>query len=232
MQTALISERELLAKEKRQVRRRHHQEGKKINNFLDLEPGDYVVHVAQGIGRYLGVERLSTEDVQRDYLLIQYAGEDKLYLPVDQLDLIQKYSGKEGKTPKINKLGGSEWQKVKKRVRKGIQDMAKELLALYAARNDAEGYAFKPDSLWQKEFEDAFIYPETTDQLKAAEEIKKDMESTLPMDRLLCGDVGYGKTEVALRAAFKAVDNGKQGRCSRAYNSSSPAAFKDIQPAV
>ena len=210
LQIALISERELLAKEKRQVRRRHHQEGKKINNFLDLEPGDYVVHVAQGIGRYLGVERLSTEDVQRDYLLIQYAGEDKLYLPVDQLDLIQKYSGKEGKTPKINKLGGSEWQKVKKRVRKGIQDMAKELLALYAARNDAEGYAFKPDSLWQKEFEDAFIYPETTDQLKAVEEIKKDMESTLPMDRLLCGDVGYGKTEVALRAAFKAVDNGKQ----------------------
>lgn len=207
---ALISERELLAKEKRQLRRHRQEDGKKINHFLDLEVGDYVVHIAQGIGRYLGVERLTAGDTQRDYLLIQYAGEDKLYGPVDQLDLIQKYSGKEGKTPKINKLGGGEWQKVKKRVRQGIHEMAKELLALYAERKEAQGFACRTDSLWQNEFEDAFIFPETPDQLKAASEIKSDMESILPMDRLLCGDVGYGKTEVALRAAFKAVDNGKQ----------------------
>ncbi|MDD2221538.1 MAG: transcription-repair coupling factor, partial [Clostridia bacterium] len=165
---------------------------------------------SQGIGRYLGVERLKVGENARDYLLIQYAGTDKLYLPVDQLDLLQKYIGSEGKAPKLYKLGGSEWQRVKARVRASVRDMAKELLALYAAREAAEGYAFSPDTPWQREFEDRFIYEETPDQLRAIEEIKADMENSKPMDRLLCGDVGYGKTEVAMRAAFKAVSDGKQ----------------------
>lgn len=209
---AVITEKELLGAEKKQRLRRSHSrlQGEKIESFLDLAAGDYVVHISQGIGRYLGVERLKVGENARDYLLIQYAGTDKLYLPVDQLDLIQKYIGSEGKAPKLYKLGGSEWQRVKARVRASVRDMAKELLALYAAREAAEGNAFSPDTPWQREFEDRFIYEETPDQLRAIEEIKADMENSKPMDRLLCGDVGYGKTEVAMRAAFKAVSDGKQ----------------------
>lgn len=210
LKIALVTEKELFAKEGRRRQRRTYKGGEKIANFLDLRAGDYIVHIYQGIGQYMGVERLKVGDVERDYLLIRYQGEDKLYLPVDQLDLIQKYVGNEGNAPKLNRLGGSEWGRTKAKVRAAVQEMADKLLALYAAREQVKGYAFAPDVPWQREFEDAFPYVETDDQLTSIAEIKKDMESEQVMDRLLCGDVGYGKTEIALRAAFKAVMDGKQ----------------------
>ncbi|MCR4963911.1 MAG: transcription-repair coupling factor [Firmicutes bacterium] len=207
---ALVTEKDLFAREGKTRPRRRYKEGEKIGNFLDLRPGDYVVHAHQGIGQYVGVERLSVGHVARDYLLIRYAGQDKLYVPVDQLDLIQKYIGNDGVQPKIYRLGGDHWQKAKARARKSVRDMAQELLTLYAQRERGEGYAFSPDTPWQQEFEDAFPFEETPDQLQSLAEIKADMESRKIMDRLLCGDVGYGKTEVALRAAFKGVMDGKQ----------------------
>ena len=210
LKLALITEQELFAQEGKRKARRLYSGGGKIENFLDLQPDDYVVHITQGIGRYIGVKRLTVEEISRDYLLILYADDDKLYLPVDQLDLIQKYIGNEGAAPRLYKLGGGEWQRVKARVRANVRDMARELLQLYATRAAAQGFAFSPDSNWQNEFEDAFPYEETPDQLQAIEDIKADMESQKVMDRLLCGDVGYGKTEIALRAAFKAVMDGKQ----------------------
>ncbi|NMA13619.1 MAG: transcription-repair coupling factor, partial [Clostridia bacterium] len=206
----LFSETDILGQGIHAKSRRRSRKGEKIATFLDLKEGDYVVHVNHGIGRYLGVKRLQIGDNQRDYLYIQYSGEDKLYVPTDQVDLIQKYIGDEGRAPKLYKLGGNEWNRVKNKVRHSVQDMAKELLALYAAREAVRGHAFSSDTVWQQEFEDAFPFPETPDQLRAVEEIKKDMERQKPMDRLLCGDVGYGKTEVALRAAFKAIMDGKQ----------------------
>lgn len=210
LKIALISERELFAKEGRKKNRRTYQGGEKINNFLDLRQGDFVVHIYQGIGQYMGVERLIVGDVAKDYLLINYSGEDKLYLPVDQLDLIQKYVGNDGNAPRLNRLGGSEWNRTKNKVRAAVQEMTDELLRLYAARESSHGFAFSADTPWQSDFEDAFPYIETEDQLKSAEEIKADMEAERVMDRLLCGDVGYGKTEIALRAAFKAIMDGKQ----------------------
>ncbi len=210
LQLVLISEKELLAQESKKKRRQFQQGGQKIDNFLDLQVGDYVVHISQGIGIYKGVVRLRVDEAERDYLYIQYAGDDKLYLPVDQLDLIQKYIGDDAKKPKLYRLGGSDWQRLKNRVRSAVRDMAQELLKLYAAREQSEGHQFSADTPWQYEFEDAFPYQETEDQLKALAEIKKDMESKRPMDRLLCGDVGYGKTEIAMRAAFKAVADSKQ----------------------
>ncbi|MEG1660950.1 MAG: CarD family transcriptional regulator, partial [Clostridiales bacterium] len=200
----------LFAREGKTRQRRTYKGGEKIANFLDLRVGDYVVHLTQGIGRYMGVERLTIDDIGLDYLLIQYAGGDKLYLPVDQLDLIQKYIGSDGAAPKMYKLGGDQWQKAKSKARASVHDMAEELLALYAEREQVKGYAFSADTVWQQEFEDGFPYEETPDQLQSLAEIKADMESDKVMDRLLCGDVGYGKTEVALRAAFKAVMDGKQ----------------------
>ncbi|MCL1816014.1 MAG: transcription-repair coupling factor [Clostridiales bacterium] len=210
LKLALITEHELFAQEVKRKARRLYSGGSKIETFLDLAPGDYVVHITQGIGRYIGVERLTVDNISRDYLLILYADDDKLFLPVDQLDMIQKYIGNEGTAPKLYKLGGGEWQRVKSRVRANVQEMAKELLQLYATRAAAQGFSFSPDSTWQNEFEDAFPYEETPDQIQAIEDIKADMESVKVMDRLLCGDVGYGKTEIALRAAFKAVMDGKQ----------------------
>ena len=207
---ALVTEKELFAKETRKKQRRAYQNGEKITNFLDLRVGDYVVHIYQGIGQYMGVQRLRVDDVERDYLLIQYRDEDRLYLPVDQLDLIQKYVGNDGNPPKLNRLGGSEWERAKEKVRVAVQKMAEDLLQLYAEREKVKGHAFSPDVPWQREFEDAFPYEETNDQLTSLAEIKKDMESERVMDRLLCGDVGYGKTEIALRAAFKAIMDGKQ----------------------
>jgi transcription-repair coupling factor (superfamily II helicase) len=210
LKMALITEKELLEQEGKKKYRHFPKEGKKIENFLDLQKGDYVVHISQGIGIYQGVERLKFKDSERDYLHIQYAGDDKLYLPVDQLDFIQKYVGDDSKAPKLYRLGGGDWQRLKNKVRYAVKEMADELLKIYAAREQAQGFAFSADTLWQMEFEDAFPYQETTDQLRALEEIKQDMEGIRPMDRLLCGDVGYGKTELALRAAFKAVSDGKQ----------------------
>ncbi len=182
----------------------------KITSFAELKPGDYVVHANHGIGVYKGIKQMAAGGTTRDYLDIVYDKGDKLYVPVDQLDLVQKYIGSEGNSPKINKLGGAEWQKAKAKARKSINEIAQDLVKLYAARATLKGHSFGKDTEWQRQFEDEFPYEETLDQLASLEEIKRDMESDKPMDRLLCGDVGYGKTEVAIRAAFKAVMDGKQ----------------------
>ncbi len=182
----------------------------KIETFSDLKLGDYVVHEYHGIGQYIGIEELNVQNVKKDYLCIRYHGEDKLYVPVDQMSLIQKYIGSDSITPKINKMSSQEWNKVKERTKKAIEDMAGELIELYAKRRVLKGFAYSPDTEWQKDFEYKFPFEETDDQLRCVEEIKGDMEKSQPMDRLLCGDVGFGKTEVALRAVFKAVMDGKQ----------------------
>lgn len=182
----------------------------RLESFTDLKEGDYVVHVNHGIGRYIGVETLEIGGVHKDYLVVQYAGDDKLYVPTDQVDLLQKYIGLEDGTPKLYKLGGSEWARVKKKVKESVQEIADGLLKLYAEREATPGFSFSPDTVWQQQFEEAFPYEETDDQMRAIDDVKGDMERGRPMDRLLCGDVGYGKTEVAIRAAFKCVMEGKQ----------------------
>ena len=184
--------------------------GTKIRNLNKLDVGDYVVHEAHGIGKYCGLKTLTKNGFKKDYLMVSYKDDDKLYIPVEKIDFISKYSAKDGIIPKLNKLGGTEWQRTKLKARKRIQDMAGELLKLYAIRETTKGFAFLKDTKEQYEFEEEFPYTETEDQLKAIEEIKKDMEKDRPMDRLLCGDVGYGKTEVAFRAIFKAIMSGKQ----------------------
>jgi transcription-repair coupling factor (superfamily II helicase) len=203
-----ITDSELFGQVRRRERRRPMDEA--ISSFTDLKVRDLVVHLSHGIGRYLGVETLDSAGVTRDYLVIEYSGKDKLYVPTDQVYLLQKYVGPEGENPRLSKLGGNEWNRAKKKAKKSVADMAEQLLSLYARRKAAPGNAFSQDAVWQREFEDAFPYQETSDQLKAIEEIKQDMEKPHPMDRLLCGDVGYGKTEVAIRAAFKAVMDQKQ----------------------
>ncbi|WEG12727.1 transcription-repair coupling factor [Pullulanibacillus sp. KACC 23026] len=182
----------------------------RLKNYNELKVGDYVVHIDHGIGRYIGIETLEVNGTHKDYLHILYKGNDKLYVPVEKIDLVQKYVGSEGKEPKLYALGGSEWKRVKKKASSSVQDIADDLIKLYAEREASVGHAFQPDGPEQKAFEDAFPYQETEDQLRAIKEIKEDMERPRPMDRLLCGDVGYGKTEVALRAAFKAIMEGKQ----------------------
>ena len=206
-----ISETEVFQQQKKMVNKKFFQEdGQKITRLDDLKIGDYVVHMNHGIGRYMGVERLKVQDVERDYLIVKYSDDGKLYIPVDQFDLLQKYTVNDGVAPKVNKLGGKEWQRTKNKVKASVEKLAEGLLEIYARRKSQEGYAFSPDDQWQKEFEDAFPYVETEDQLKAIEDVKRDMMSNTVMDRLICGDVGYGKTEVAIRAAFKAVNDGKQ----------------------
>jgi transcription-repair coupling factor (superfamily II helicase) len=208
---AVITEEELFKKRvKKPIRRQKLSNAERIKSYSELQVGDYVVHVNHGIGKYLGIETLEINGIHKDYIHIQYQGSDTLYVPVDQIDQVQKYVGSEGKEPKIYKLGGTEWKKVKKKVESSVQDIAEDLIKLYAEREASKGYAFSPDGEMQREFEAAFPYQETEDQLRSIEEIKRDMESERPMDRLLCGDVGYGKTEVALRAAFKAIMDGKQ----------------------
>ena len=182
---------------------------KKILSYLELTEGDYVVHEQHGIGQYQGIKTLTVAGVTRDYITIKYAGKDALYVPCDQLDKVSKYSGK-SENVVLSKMGGSDWVKKKTRAKKAAKDMAKELIALYAERSRRPGYAFSADTEWQREFEAGFEYEETDGQLEAVREIKADMEKPCPMDRLLCGDVGFGKTEVALRAAFKCVMDGKQ----------------------
>jgi len=179
-------------------------------DFRHLEPGDWVVHVDHGIGRFVGVKRIAVGDDDREFMELEYAGDDRLYLPLEQLHLVQRYRGVEGSKPRVDKLGGTSWSKVKTRVKKELRDLANELLELYAARKTVPGRAFGEDTTWQREMEAAFEYEETPDQLTAIAEVKGDMEAPRPMDRLLCGDVGYGKTEVAMRAAFKAVMDGAQ----------------------
>ena len=186
-----------------------YKEGQKVV-FADLKIGDYVVHKIHGIGIYIGVNTIKADGVIKDYIKIKYKNDDILYVPTDALDAIRKYIGGDGTAPKINKLGSKEWQNTKAKVKKNLREVAKELIELYAKREKSKGFAFSKDTPWQNQFEASFPYQETDDQLRCIEEIKKDMENNKPMDRLLCGDVGYGKTEVAIRAAFKAVDNGKQ----------------------
>lgn len=211
IRAAIISDIDVYGKPKiKQAKPYITKKGKKITAIDELTPGDYVVHATHGIGRYLGVETLEVEGSKRDYFALQYLGGDKLYVPTDQVDLIYKYISPEDKPPKLNKLGGSEWNKTKAKVKESIKEMARELIELYAARQRIKGHAFSKDTVWQKEFEEMFPYEETPDQLTAIEEVKRDMESDRCMDRIICGDVGYGKTEVALRAAFKAVMDGKQ----------------------
>lgn len=207
----VITEEEVFTKKaKRPARKQKMTNAERIKSYSELKVGDYVVHVNHGIGKYLGIETLEIKGVHKDYLHIKYSGNDKLYVPVEQIDQVQKYVGSEGKEPKIYSLGGSDWKKVKSRVKSSVQDIADDLIKLYAEREASRGYAFAEDGAEQSEFEGSFPYQETDDQLRAIEEIKKDMESVRPMDRLLCGDVGYGKTEVAIRAAFKAIMDGKQ----------------------
>jgi transcription-repair coupling factor (superfamily II helicase) len=177
---------------------------------FDLKPGDYVVHVEHGIGQFLGVREIAQGEAKGDYMLIEYAGGSKLYVPLARLDLIQRFRGQGESKPVLDKMGGGTWERTKTRIKTRMRDMAEELLKLYAARKMAEGFAFSSDSNWQREFEDAFEFTETVDQKTAIADIKRDMESPQPMDRLLCGDVGYGKTEVVMRAAFKALGDGKQ----------------------
>ncbi len=181
-----------------------------IEDYQALRVGDYVVHVQHGIGRYQGLEPVVVDDLRRDCLVVAYQGTDKLFVPSDQLDLLEKYVGKEGEVPRLDRLGGKEWARVKARAKKAIKDMAEELLQIYAARQAQPGHGFGPDTHWQRELETSFIYEETPDQAQAVADVKRDMERPRPMDRLVCGDVGYGKTEVAVRAAFKAVMDGKQ----------------------
>jgi transcription-repair coupling factor (superfamily II helicase) len=181
-----------------------------MSDFRDLAVGDFVVHVEHGIGMYQGLKEIQQSEITGEYMILEFAEAAKLYVPLTRLDLIQKYRSGEGVHPALSRLGGTAWAKTKARVKKAMKDMADDLLKLYAARKAAQGHAFPEDTQWQKEFEDAFEFNETDDQLTAAADIKRDMESTLPMDRLLCGDVGYGKTEVSMRAAFKAVQDNKQ----------------------
>lgn len=181
-----------------------------IENFVDIKAGDYVVHNEHGVGRYKGIERIKKQDKYKDHLVIEYDGREKLFVPVESIHLVQKYIAFHVRRPKLHRLGGKEWQRVKQRARKGIEKTAWDLLSLQALRSSSPGFAFSKDVPWQKEFESTFPYKETPDQNSAWCQVREDMESRKPMDRLLCGDVGYGKTEVAMRAAFKAVMDGKQ----------------------
>lgn len=191
-------------------RRRRRSGGLKIDLFSDLTPGELVVHEAHGVGRYVGLENLQSGNSRRDYLKIEYSGSDTLYIPIDSLDQIQKYVGTDGREPRLSRLGGQEWQRMKERARESIRRLATDLVKLYAQRAAIKGISFAADTVWQKEFEELFPYEETFDQLRSISEIKGDMESEKVMDRLLCGDVGYGKTEVAFRAMFKCVMDGRQ----------------------
>lgn len=209
----VLTETEIYKRERKTPSKRPPTKGTKNARvqFSDLKPGDFVVHVHHGIGRFLGIERLSVSGVEKDYFTVKYAGEDRLYVPLDQLNLLQKYLGSDAETlPKLYKLGGNDWKKVKSKAKSAIKEMAFDLVKLYAEREAVQGFAFAPDNVWQREFEEKFPYEETPDQMQSIIDVKQDMMRLRPMDRLLCGDVGYGKTEVALRAAFKAVMDSKQ----------------------
>lgn len=205
----VITEGNIFGTQKKKLRKKI-PKGQKIEYFSDIEVGDYVVHALHGIGKYKGLKTIEVNGLHRDYLEIAYAGTDKLFVPADNLDQLQKYIGNEGDVPRLHSMNGKEWIKTKKKAEKSVNDLAEKLVEIYAKREVVEGFAFLPDQPWQQEFEDLFPYEETEDQLRAIEEIKASMEKPRPMDHLLCGDVGFGKTEVAMRAMFKAVMSGKQ----------------------
>jgi len=210
MKLAVILDREIFHRKKRYSTRFLKVESKPIEGILDIREGNFIVHVEHGIGIYRGIERLKTGEVEKDFVKIEYRDEDEIFIPVDQINLLQKYIGQEGRRPRIDKIGSGTWNRVKSQVKKSVRNMAKELLELYSIRANLKGHSFSADTEWQFEFESGFRYEETPDQIRTIEEIKKDMEEQKPMDRLICGDVGFGKTEVAIRAAFKAVMDGKQ----------------------
>jgi transcription-repair coupling factor (superfamily II helicase) len=206
----VIQEGEIFGRKRRIPRSVGAAKSAAIESFVELNPGDFVVHVNYGIGVFLGIERISAAGNERDYITLEYSDGEKLFIPIEQVNLIQRYIGQEGKKPKLDSLGGKGWARRKEKAQKAVEELAQGLLELYSRRKGEPGFAFNPDTDWQSEFEAAFPYQETEDQLKCIEDVKKDMESPIPMDRLVCGDVGYGKTEIALRAAFKAVMSGKQ----------------------
>jgi transcription-repair coupling factor (superfamily II helicase) len=206
----VISVSDIFGRVKKNNKRRTSYEGEKIQSFTDLKVGDYVVHENHGLGVYRGIEKIEVDKVAKDYMKIEYAKGGNLYIPATQLDMIQKYAGADAKRPKLNTLGTQEWNRTKTRVKGAVKEIARDLVELYAARQEKQGFVYGPDTVWQKEFEEMFPFEETEDQIMAIEAMKKDMESTRIMDRLICGDVGYGKTEIAIRAAFKAVQENKQ----------------------
>ena len=208
----VISESDIFGRKKKKKKRKKY-EGQRIQDFAELKPGDYVVHENHGIGVYKGIEKIEVEKIVKDYMKIVYAEGGVLYIPVAQMELLQKYAGADAKKPRLNKLGPIQWGKTNSQVKKAVQIVAKDLVELYAVRQQSEGFVYGPDTVWQKEFEEMFPFEETDDQLQAIEDTKHDMESKKIMDRLICGDVGYGKTEIAIRAAFKAVQEGKQVVC-------------------
>ena len=205
----LISEQEIFDGFSKRSKRKSDSKNR-IKSYTDINVGDYIVHKTHGIGKYMGIKKITVSGVTKDYLHIAYRGTDSLYVPATGLDMLYKYAGASDTELRLNKLGGTEWDKTKQRVKKATRDMAKQLTELYANREYSKGYAFSPDTVWQREFEDTFPYQETEDQIRSIEEVKRDMQSDKPMERLLCGDVGYGKTEVAIRAAFKAATDSKQ----------------------
>ncbi len=210
MQFLLLTDQEIFGRERDRSYRNKRYQGKPLYQVDELKKGDFLVHIHHGIGRYVGIRSRKTDGIQSDYLLIKYAADDELYVPVDQLNLVHKYIGAGDQSPKLYRLGGSTWDRVKRKVKDSIQKTARELFELYQNRKNIQGYSFSSDSVWQQELEMAFPFEETPDQNKAWSDVKKDMESVQPMERLICGDVGYGKTEIAIRAAFKAVMDNKQ----------------------
>lgn len=208
---AVMTESDIFGQEQKKKKKKKNYSGSRIQDFAELSVGDFVVHEKHGLGIYRGIEKVEVDRIVKDYIKIEYRGGSNLYIPATQLDCLQKYSGADAsKAPKLNKLGTQEWNKTKSKVRGAVKNIAKELVELYAVRQEKEGYVCGPDTVWQREFEEMFPYEETEDQLSAIEDAKRDMESTRIMDRLICGDVGYGKTEVALRAAFKEVQESRQ----------------------
>ena len=210
LKISVIQENEIFGRRKHVPHSVKHAKSSVIDTFVELNPGDYVVHVNYGIGRFLGIERVRAMGNERDYIKLEYAEEETVFIPIEQVNLVQRYIGNEGDAPRLDRIGSKSWENRKNKVKKSVEDLAEKLIQLYSKRKAARGFAFPKDTEWQTAFEAAFPYTETDDQITVAKEIKEDMEKPIPMDRLVCGDVGYGKTEMAMRAAFKAVMGGKQ----------------------